>query len=630
MRRLVLGTAGHIDHGKTALVRALTGQDTDRLPEEKRRGITIDLGFAHLVLPACEYGVVDVPGHESLVRNMLAGASGIDLMLLVIAADEGVMPQTREHLAIMELLAVRAAVVAITKVDMVDPEWLELVCDEVRTELGHYRFAAAPIVPVSAVTGMGLERLRAELGAAAANCPDRTATDLFRLPIDRVFTVRGTGTVVTGTVWSGQVGHDSVLRALPAGIPVRARGLQRHGAPAQRAGAGERIALAVAVPRAALRRGDTLVDHPAWQPATNLTTHLSVLPDAPPLRRRQRVRVHLGTSEVLARCATFGVEALGPGETAWVQLRLEQPVVARAGDRFVIRSYSPVHTIAGGIVAEPAAYRRKQLDHTTAGLLEAILRGPDRVAAAVRLAGREGLPAAALPVVTGLSPITLEQGLSGDVYAAGDRLFPAAGISNLRERLLAAVRDYHHAHPLEPGISREELRRAAPDTPTPLLEQLVAALLAEGHLAGDRAALSISEFQPSPSPEQQRLANALESILQQAGLAAPRLAELPPDLRDHRDLLTLARHLVHERRIIALAHDHFVHPAAVQQAAVKLERAFAEHPRQSASNLKEVLGVTRKHLIPLLEYFDRIGLTRRDGDDRVAGAGLRTTSGEGG
>jgi selenocysteine-specific elongation factor len=631
MRPLVLGTAGHIDHGKTALVRALTGQDPDRLPEEKRRGITIDLGFAHLPLAGFEYAVVDVPGHESLVRNMLAGASGIDVVLLVVAADEGVMPQTREHLAIMELLAVRQAVVAITKADLVTDEWLELVCDDVRAVLASSRFALAPLVPVSAVTGSGLPRLRDELASAAARCPARSREDIFRMPIDRVFTLRGTGTVVTGTVWSGRVRSDSMLRALPTDLAVRVRGLHRHGAAADEAGAGERVALALALPRETLQRGITLVDHPGWQPASNLTVELSLLADAPPLRVRQRVRLHLGTSEVLARCASFGDQSLGPGKSAWVQLRLEAPVVARTGDRFVIRSYSPVRTIAGGIVAEPAAPRRKRIEPATMELLEQVVRGPARVIAAVGLAGPGGVPTGSLPLLTGMSPGRLQPPWPDDVHAAGDRLFPAAASRDLREQLLAAIDAFHRNHPLEPGPSREELRRSAsPGTSQALLEHLIGRLLADGRVASDGAALFLPGFQPNPTPEHQQLADQLLAILAAAGLAAPRVAELPPALRDHPDFHPVARYLMRRGTVVALAHDHLADPAALDAAAASLASAFREHPRQSASRLKEVLGLTRKHLIPLLEYFDRAGVTRRDGDDRTAGTGLRTTSDESG
>jgi len=630
MRRLVLGTAGHIDHGKSALVRALTGHDPDRLPEEKRRGITIDLGFAYLPLPGCEYAIVDVPGHESLVRNMLAGATGIDVVLLVIAADEGVMPQTNEHLAIMELLAVRQAVVAVTKTDLVAPDWLGLVCDDVRAQLGPTPFATAPLVPVSAVTGSGLDQLRDELGAAAERTPPRSPEDLFRLPIDRVFTIRGTGTVVTGTIWSGAVRSDSVLRAIPGDLPVRVRGLQRHGHPAEWAGAGERIALAVALPRDALERGTTLVDHPAWQPASILTVALEVLRDAAPLKNRQRVRLHLGTSEVMARCVLFGADSLGPGQRAWTQLRLESPLVARAGDRFVIRSYSPVHTVAGGIVAEPLAGKRKRLAADTSALLERVVHDSDRIAAVVALAPPAGISRSSLPVLSGLPPSRLQNGLPGDVYAAGDRLYPADRAHAIARQVHATLAGYHPDHPLDPGMTREELRRALPAEPQQLFEHVLAGMVATDRLRASGATYGLPGFQPTLGPEHLELASTLLRTLADAGLAAPRFAELPPGLRDRPDFVAVARYLVREGHAVALAHDHLADANAIAAAQQALAASFVEHPHQPASRLKEVLGVTRKHLIPILEHFDRVGVTRRDGEERTAGPALRTTSGEGG
>jgi len=628
MRHLVLGTAGHIDHGKTALIRALTGQDTDRLPEEKRRGITIDLGFAHLQLARCEYAVVDVPGHESLVRNMLAGASGMDVVLLVVAADEGVMPQTREHLAIMRQLAVREVVVAITKCDLVTPDWLELVTEDIRTELQRFG-TRAPLIPVSAVSGEGLPRLREELAAAADSCPLRPAEDLFRLPVDRVFTVRGTGTVVTGTIWSGQVGRDALLRALPEDIPVRVRGLQRHGKSADQARAGERVALAVALPRTALQRGSTLVDHEAWRTTTIITVELDLLPDAAPIKNRTRVRLHLGTREVMARVNCYG-EELKPGETGWGQLRLEGPVVSRAGDRFVLRSYSPVRTIGGGAVAEPVAPRRKRLTSETVGLLEKMLRGGDPITAAVRLADGGGVATEALPVLTGATPTSLRPPFPQGVYPAGDQLFPAALALALGNRLEKALAAYHLDHPLAVGMSREELRRAAPEVPSQLVDRVLSDLARDAIVKAAGASYALAQFRPEPTASQQHLSETLLRLLSEAGRTPPWFSELPPEIRDHPDLEAVAQHLVRQGAAIALAHDHLADPAAIATARSALATSFGEQARQSASRLKEVLGVTRKHLIPLLEYFDRIGVTSRDGDERVAGPKLGSGSGEGG
>ncbi|HEY0304241.1 MAG TPA: selenocysteine-specific translation elongation factor, partial [Longimicrobiales bacterium] len=397
MKQLILGTAGHIDHGKTSLVKALTGIDTDRLPEEKARGITIDLGFAHLQLEDMNVGIVDVPGHEGLIRNMLAGATGFDAVLLVVAADEGVMPQTREHIAIAKLLDVQRVVVAITKADVVDPEWLELVRADVdtfvRAELGK-----VPVVPVSSVTGAGLPELRQALSAQLREAAERAEKDIFRMPIDRVFTVHGTGTVVTGTVWSGRASRQDMLRLLPSNRAVRVRGVQTHGAAIDAGGAGERAAFALSgVDRSDVSRGDALVDGGAWRAAHTITARIQMLP-AYSLTQRQRVRIHLGTAEVLARVVLLTKE--------WVQLRLEAPLVARARDRFVIRSYSPVATIGGGQVAELERFR-KRLSDGDVGLLTRILDDgePGRILAAIHLAAEQGCTAEELAIVAAATSV---------------------------------------------------------------------------------------------------------------------------------------------------------------------------------------------------------------------------------
>jgi selenocysteine-specific elongation factor len=356
---VILGTAGHIDHGKTSLVRVLTGVDTDRLPEEKRRGITIELGFAPLELAGVEtLGVVDVPGHEAFVRTMLAGASGIDLALLVVAADEGVMPQTAEHVAILDLLGVRGGVVALTKRDLVDDEWLELVEDDVRRALHGTALEGAPIVATSTTDGRGVDALREALAAAARAVPDRDAADLLRMPVDRAFTVRGTGTVVTGTLWSGRLERDATVRLLPSGRTARVRGLQSHGAEMRTATAGHRTAIALAgVDVGDVGRGTTLVTDPVWAPTRLLRAEVALLPTAPqPVGPRTSVRFHLGTAEVAARLVAPG-GSIAPGERRFVRVSLEEPVVARAGDRFVLRGLSDASTIGGGVILDPAPRR---------------------------------------------------------------------------------------------------------------------------------------------------------------------------------------------------------------------------------------------------------------------------------
>ncbi len=650
MRRLILGTAGHIDHGKTALVRALTGIDTDRLPEEKRRGITIDLGFARLPLgDGLELGVVDVPGHEAFVRNMLAGATGFDLALLVVAADEGVMPQTREHLAIVELLGVRAGVVALTKIDLVDEEWLALVLDDLRGELAATPFARAPIVPVSAVTGAGLDELRSALRAGAGDVTDRTGDDLFRLPVDRVFTVRGTGTVVTGTVWSGRVRPDDALTLLPSGTAARARGVQVHGADVPEAAAGQRAAVALAgLEREDVARGEVLVREGAWRAAGTLTVRLRLIPGSEwELQQRQRVRFHLGTAELLGRVRLLGTDRLRPGQEAWGQIALEAPVVARAGDRFVLRSYSPVTTIGGGIVLEPDAPRRKQLDDELRALLDRLLGPADEaILARTALAGRAGVALAALPVETPHSPDAVQAALARlearrAVHRIGDRLFAGDVVRAARAALLAAVDDVHTRSPLRAGIERTELRRvlhedgsrpaaaagapgrpARPRRPAPavsgtgIADVLVDALIAEGTLVARGPAVARTGFTPSLTPEQAQARERLAELFERAALAPPALEELPPELRQRKDFWPLLKLLEGEGRVLALTPESYVSARAIEEArGLVRERLQGQRPL-APTDFKALFPLSRKHLIPLLEFFDRTGLTVRKGNDR--------------
>jgi selenocysteine-specific elongation factor len=619
-QRLILGTAGHIDHGKTALVRALTGVDTDRLPEEKRRGITIDLGFAQLPLPGgIELGMVDVPGHEGFVRNMLAGATGFDLMLLVVAADEGVMPQTREHLAIIDLLGIHNGVVAVTKRDLVEDDWLDLVVAEVHELLAPTPLAGAAIVPVSAVTGQGLPALQVALAACAAAGRARDAGDVFRLPIDRVFTVRGTGTVVTGTAWSGTLRRDAQLRIEPAGLVARVRALQRHGAACDEIHAGERAAVALTgVDRQAIARGDCLL-LPGWAPSDVVTAELKVLGDAAaPLTHRQRIRVHLGTGEVVARVALYR-GALEPGGSAVAQLRLEQPLLCRAGDRFVIRSWSPVRTIAGGIILEPRPPRRKRIGAAQEERLRALRLGDEGFAALLELAGSAGVSRAELPVLLGVTPARAER-LGADTAAAtiGDRFVAAGLLATARTAVLDAVGSFHDRAPLEEGAIREALRRlAGPAAEGPLFDAALQALLREGRLVAAGNAVAAAGFQPAADGAYTALLQRLVDLLDGAGLEPPDLGELPPDLAGRQDLPVLLRFLERQGTVVRLTPTRCASAAAVSAAISALRQQVVTGQPVELSDFKQVLGLTRKHLIPFLEYLDREGVTVRAGETRV-------------
>jgi len=630
--RRVIGTAGHIDHGKTALVQALTGVWTDRLPEERERGISIDLGFAPLDLgpDAPPASIVDVPGHEGFIRNMVAGASGIDAVLFTVAADEGFMPQSREHLLVLEALGVERGVVAVTKADLVKPDWADLVVETLREELDGSPLAGAEIVVVSAVRGTGLDRLRSALAAVLAAAPERPAGFPFRMPVDRAFQVAGTGMVVTGTVWSGEVAEGATVTVRPGGEAVRIRSLEVHGAPMARAGAGSRAALALTGPGAgAVRRGAALVDPDGgWEAVRRLDARIWLSARAPrPLRSGDRVRVHHGTAQVMARVRPYEREPVPPGGAATALLLLEKPVVPAVGDRFVLRAYSPVTTIGGGEVLArtppwtrgPARAERAAL---LAGLAEA--RGPARVAAVLRAADVRGVAEAALPLETGLERDVLGAIASGDqVERHGGRWFTRA----VRERVMAGiavkVARRHETHPLEPGLALPAARRAIPDADPALVEAAIEALVDGGILERRGTALAEAGRRIELEPDQARLVAAVGARYLEAGLEAPETADVAAALGvDGARLRAVLRYLESEGRLVKLASDWWADAGALERARVALTAAIARHGGADTGICKETLGVSRKYLIPVLEHFDRVGVTRREGNRRTLAGGV--------
>jgi len=615
--RFVVGTAGHIDHGKTALVKALTGVDTDRWEEEKRRGITIDLGFAPLPLPGgITASVVDVPGHEAFVKNMLAGATGIDVALLIIAADEGMMPQTEEHLAIVELLGVRRGIPVLTKRDLVDDEWLGLVRTEVAERLSHSRIRWHAPVAVSALKGEGLEDLKKALVEVVEDLRERPADDLFRLPIDRVFALPGAGTVVTGSTWSGTVAPGANVRLLPLDREVRVRSIQVHGEDAERAGPGRRTALAlVGVAKEELDRGHVAVTGPGWAATTTLDVSLELLPSVrKPLAVRTRVRVHLGTAEVLGRVAQ--VRSIAPGESGVARLLLERPMVARGGDRFVIRSFSPVTTIGGGIVLDPFPPKRPRVsERGLAGQAPA-----ERLARFVDEAGLAGVRVSGIAVRLGVLPTdvaaTIEAAGKG-VLSVGDMLVSRRAVAAEVDRLAAAVAAHHEEHPLDPGLSLQALR-AAVHAPSAVLDLLVehgvkkqAWELVEGgsavRKAGWQAALKARAGEAS-----ERLAQRLA----EARWQLPTVTELQREFSDP-TVPALLAHLAREGSVERVDQERYALKQALEEFRRAVEETLRELGAATPAQFRDRLGLTRKYLIPLLEWADRRGITSRKGDTRV-------------
>ncbi|HEV8509591.1 MAG TPA: selenocysteine-specific translation elongation factor [Gemmatimonadales bacterium] len=614
--RFVVGTAGHIDHGKTALVKALTGVDTDRWEEEKRRGITIDLGFAPLPLPGgIVASVVDVPGHEAFVKNMLAGATGIDVALLIIAADEGIMPQTEEHLAIVELLGVRRGIPVLTKRDLVDDEWLSLVRTEVVERLSHSRVRWQAPVAVSAVRGEGLEDLKKALVEVVEDVVERPTDDLFRLPIDRVFALPGAGTVVTGSTWSGTVAAGANVRLLPLDREVRVRSIQVHGQDAHQAGPGRRTALAlVGVDKDELERGDVAVTGPGWAATDTLDVALELLPAAhKPLAVRTRIRVHLGTAEVLGRVAQ--VRAIAPGETGTARLLLEHPIVARGGDRFVMRSFSPVTTIGGGVVLDSFPPKRPRVSER--GL--SVGQPPaERLARFVDEAGLAGVRVDAMAVRLGILPAAVPAAIAAagkGVLRAGDVLVARRAIAAEVDKLAAAVAAHHEEHPLDPGLSLQALRSAVNAPPPPAVLDL---LVEHGvkkqawELAEGGAVVRSPGWRAQVGDAGGRLAQRLA----EARWQLPTVSELQREFADP-SVPALLAHLAREGSVERVDQERYALKQALEEFRRAVEETLRELGAATPAQFRDRLGLTRKYLIPLLEWADRRGITSRKGDTRV-------------
>lgn len=627
MSNLILGTAGHIDHGKTSLVRALTGIDTDRLKEEKERGITIELGFAELAVDDHHFGVVDVPGHEAFVRAMVAGAAGMDVVLLVVAADEGIMPQTREHLSIVELLGVPELVVALTKCDLVDAEWLELVESEVMETLQGSPWEDAVQIPTSATTEEGIDALRTALAQAASRSSRVGEDDLVRLPLDRVFTIQGTGTVVTGTLWTGTLRKGDRVRILPDDLEARVRGLQVHGREVDSAVAGDRTAVALTgdgADRDIVARGATLTTERGWTPTWMITARVRMLPGtAWSLAHNQRIRVHVGTAEVMARCALLEAEPIAPGQAGWVQLRLEEPVVARGGDRLVLRAYSPVTTIGGGHVAEPTPPKRNRLDEGTRETLEALVDGDaaQRIQSALDLASWSGIDPAGLTLAAGVSPAQLQaltaEASGGGNLRGGDTWY-APGIRRQAEaRVLKAVRAEHERDPLRPAIPMAAARAALPEwAGRTLPDAVIDALIGRGDLERVDGGVRAAGHAVDPTPEQRAAADELRAMFRSAELAAPLVEEVPDPLGARPDLWSILKYLESSGELICVADNYYVDQQVLSQAIARVREELGGRSDLGPADFREALPVTRKHLIPLLNHLDAEGVTVRRGDTR--------------
>ena len=616
MKNIVVGTAGHIDHGKTALVKALTGIDADRLEEEKRRGITIDLGFAHLQLtPSLRLGFVDVPGHERFVKNMLAGVGGIDLVLFVVAADESIKPQTREHFDICRLLGIPRGIVALTKSDLVDEDILGLVRLEIEELVAGSFLEGAPVVPVSSTTGAGLDDLRRELARVASAVPEKNARGHFRLPIDRAFSIKGFGTVVTGTLVSGSIHKEQEVELYPTGRRLRVRGVQVHGGKAETAVAGQRTAVNLPdIEPSEIARGNVLSEPARFHPVRHIDCRLDLLPSAKPLKHRAPVHFHSGTAEIEAEVRLLGGAAtLQPGASAYARIVLRDPALLLPGDRFIIRMFSPVVTIGGGTVVDIGERRYRRSEPPAARL--DVLASND-IAARIALLVREsefGMSVSDLIARTGLQPDVLAKA-PVKLISPHNWLTDPAWFQSTLDRLLRAVRQFHAQNPLQPGIAKQDLRaRELPAAPPFLIDALLAEskdLAVEGEIVRSRA------HKVTFKEDEEQARAAIERAFEQAGLAVPAVAEvLAKSGVEAARARTLLAILLRENRLTRVSAELVFHRTAID----RLRELLAAHKSQrfNVSAFKEWTGVSRKYAIPLLEYLDRERLTRREGDERL-------------
>jgi selenocysteine-specific elongation factor len=629
MKHLIIGTAGHIDHGKTQLIKALTGTDTDRLREEKERGISIDLGFAeYRIGEELLLGVVDVPGHESFIRNMLAGVTGIDLVLFVIAADEGIMPQTVEHLEILELLHTKRGVVALTKVDLVEGEWLELVEDEIREALRGTFLERAAVLRVSAKTGEGIEPLKRALADAASGLEERRTDDLFRMPVDRAFTLKGVGTVVTGTVWAGRVMKDDIVRVLPSGQEARVKSLEVHDRKAEESSAGSRTALALTgLAKEDITRGDTIVREPVWDVTDCIDVHLECLAsESRGIENRRRIRFHLATQEVMGRVLLLEGAVLERGKDAYAQLRLEKPIVTRKGDRFVMRSYSPMRTIGGGTVLAPFAARRTRMGSGDAALFDVLTAGGDEeeVRELVRHRGPAGLLVSRLPLLVSASLQDLRRTITGlekrgDLRVLDEYVFHKSALDEAREKIRTYLQDLHRSNPLKTGFPLEEMRKkvlhASPDR---MIEEVIGSLSREGFLDLKGGLVRLTSHEISLDREEVRIRDEVVRRFGEAGLAPPSLSQIVQELGvSESKVHAIVAILKESGDLVQITTDILFARSALVEAEEKVKGFLRERGKSPASEIRTMLGGSRKYIIPLLEFFDRKGLTRREGDYRV-------------
>ena len=632
MKNVVMGTAGHVDHGKTSLIKALTGIDTDRLKEEKERGITIELGFAFLPLPDGRIlGIVDVPGHEKFIKNMVAGAAGIDFVMLVVAADEGIMPQTREHVDICSLLGISQGIVVLTKTDMVDEDWLSLVTDDVRAFLEKTFLKGAPIIPVSSVTGEGISTLVSALESMIDKIEEAADTGLFRLPIDRVFTMKGFGTVVTGTLVSGRVGVGEEVEIQPVSLRAKIRGLQVHNRTVETAESGQRTAINLqGVDKGMIDRGNVLIAPGTFEPTRRIDVLFEYLTvNEKKLKNRTLVRFHTATSEIIARLILLEKDFIEPGERAYVQLFLESPAVVMADDRFVIRSYSPVTTIGGGAIVDPLPRKHKR---NTAGLIEELtcLCSGDPVEKSLTIiqrAGLEGIDLSRLMIRTGIHQHRLKKILEDlisrrqvvQVEHEPIRVVSGSVYEILQNAMIRELEAYHKKNVLKEGIAKEELRSTLGTyISARIFNMALRDLDKAGKIVIDKENVRMATHRVALKADMEDLRGAIGAFYRDCGLAPPTVKEIGEKFSGQRSqAANVISVMLREGVLVKISEDLYYDRRVLDNLREDYKRLLIREGKATPTSFKELTGLTRKFIIPLMEYFDMTKLTIRAGEHRL-------------
>jgi selenocysteine-specific elongation factor len=630
MKQVILGTAGHIDHGKTSLIKALTNIDTDRLKEEKARGITIELGFAHLKLPSGQLlGIVDVPGHERFVKHMVAGATGVDLVAMVIAADEGIMPQTREHFEICQLLSVRHGIVVLTKRDMVDDEWLTLVKEDVTQYLKGTFLENAPIIEVSSITGQGIDELVKEIDRMVAEIPERNSGNFFRLPVDRVFTMKGFGTVVTGTTASGSISVGDEVTIYPQELHSRIRGIQVHNEDAESVSAGLRTAINIqGMEKAQIDRGNILAAKDTLKPTFMIDVELDLLASSPrPLKNRAKARFHAGTAEIIATVILLDRDVLNQGERCFAQIRLDEPTTVLRGDRYIIRSYSPVRTIGGGWIINPLPLKKKRFSDNVLADLNLLNSGDHivQIEQFVRMGRFTGKDAGELQFLANLARKKVDEALK--VLSARKKIIQYSRENGLfiheeylneaTGEFLTILSEYHQNNPLKAGILKEELRsRTLGATNQRLFNYIVTQQSGLGVIVIENELLRLTEHRVTLASDQKEIRERIEKVYLKAKLQPPYFNEVNSEFPGAKgvDILGI---LIKEGVLIKVKEELYFHKQAIDDLRERLTVFLKKNNEINPTQFKDMTGTSRKYSIPLIEFFDHEQLTIRVGDNRI-------------